>query len=131
MSRELDGKLVLVIEDDRDTLVALVLLLEDAGAIVEQATSLKDARKVLGKAFLRGAPPDAIVCDLLLTDGNTLALPAELRGADRGWQGPLVAISGHPDIEEPARQAGFDDFLPKLVSPLLPIALAQLFRLKR
>ena len=131
MARELDGKLILVLEDQPETLVALVVLLEDAGAIVEQATTLKDVMQVLREAFLLGSPPDAIVCDLLLPDGNALKLPDELRKLEPRWHGPLVAISGEPDMDAAARHAGFDDFVPKIVSPLLPMALAQIFRHKR
>ena len=131
MSGELDGKLILVLEDQPETLVALVMLLQEAGAIVEQATTLKDMFQVLREAFLRGSPPDAIVCDLLLPDGNALRLPDELRTLEPRWRGPLLAISGQPDLEAPALQAGFDDFVPKIVSPLLPMALIHLFRRKR
>ena len=131
MSRELDGKLVLLVEDQPYTLVALTLLLQGAGAVVEGVSTLREALELLREAFHRSSPPDAIVCDLLLTDGNALSLPAKLRTLDPDWHGPLVAISAHPEIDKAARQAGFDDFLPKLVSSILPIALAQLFRAKR
>ena len=131
MSRELDGKLVLVVEDHPETLAGIAMLLGDAGAIVEQATTLKEAIQTLREAFLQRSLPDAVVCDLLLPDGSSLKIPAELRSLDPRWHGPLVAISAYSDIEAAARDAGFDDFLPKLVSPILPFALAELFRRKR
>ena len=131
MSGELDEKLILVLEDQPETLVAVALLLEEAGAIVEQATTLAAMMEVLRDAFLRGSAPDAIVCDLLLPDGSALRLPDELRKLAPRRRGPLVAFSGQPDLEAAALQAGFDDFVPKIVSPLLPMALVHLFRRKR
>lgn len=129
--RELDGKLILLVEDHRETLIGLATVLEGAGAVVQQASTLRQAVEFLRLAFGQGTPPDAVVCDVLLPDGNTLQIPDALRTLDSEWHGPLVAISAYPDIEASARQAGFDDFLPKLVSPILPIALAELFRRKR
>jgi CheY-like chemotaxis protein len=78
--------------------------------------------------MFNGSRPDAIVCDLLLPDTTGIRLPEESRRLDPEWRVPLVAISGHPDAEDPARHAGFDAFIPKLISPLLPLALAELMR---
>jgi CheY-like chemotaxis protein len=131
MGQELDGKLVLIIEDEADTLDAMAVLLEESGAIVEKATTLTDAVSVLRESFVDGAPPDAIVCDMYLTDGAAFDLPDHVRKLDSAWRGPLVAMSGHPETEAAARRAGFDDFLPKRVSPSLPVMLARILRSKR
>ena len=128
--RELDGKLVLVVEDHSETRAGMAALLDDAGARVETVGSLREAVRALEEAFRRGCPPDAIVCDMILPDENGEQLPVEVHKLDPGWHGPLIAISAHPDTEEAARLAGFHDFLPKLMSSLLPLALAQLFRLR-
>jgi CheY-like chemotaxis protein len=130
MAHELEGKLVLIVEDEADTIDAMAVLLEEAGAIVEKATTLTDAVYVLRESFLDGAPPDAIVCDMYLPDGIAFDLPDELRKLDVSWSGPLVAMSGHPETEAAARRAGFDDFLPKRVSPSLPVMLARILREK-
>jgi CheY-like chemotaxis protein len=130
MGRELDGKLVLVVEDHSETREGMAALLENAGAIAETARSMEEAMFILREAFSAGAPPDAIVCDILLPDVLGSALPAELHELDPEWHGPLVAVSAYPDCEDSARQAGFHDFLPKLMVRLLPLTLAHLFRLR-
>jgi CheY-like chemotaxis protein len=128
MGRELDGKLVLVIEDHAPTREGLAALLDDAGAIVETAQTIQEAVHIFREAFLRGTPPEAIVCDMVLPDEHGSALPDYLREIDPDWRGPLVGVSAYPDSETVARASGFHDFLPKLMTPLLPITLAHLFR---
>jgi CheY-like chemotaxis protein len=130
MGRELDGKLVLVVEDHSATREGMAALLESAGATVETARSMEEALFILREAFSVGVPPEAIVCDILLPDVRGSALPAELHELNPDWRGPLVAVSAYPDCEEAARQAGFHDFLPKLMVTLLPLTLAHLFRLR-
>lgn len=130
MGRELDGKLVLILEDDPETLAGMVVLIEDAGATAATASTMAEALYILREAASRNALPDAIVCDLLLDDGTAVGMPKLLRTLDPDWGGPIVAVSGHPNGEGLARQEGFHDFLPKLMTPLLPLALAHLFRLR-
>jgi CheY-like chemotaxis protein len=131
LSRELDGTSILVVEDHADTLEGLAALLENAGATVSTAATYAQAVRILSDACAQGSLPDAIVCDMLLPDGGGASLPEDLRKLDPRCRVPLIAISAHPGTEESARRAGFDDFLPKLVNPLLPIALAHLLRRRR
>jgi CheY-like chemotaxis protein len=131
LSRELDGTVVLVVEDHLETLEGIAAILENAGATVAKAATYTDAVRLLEDACARGSLPDAIVCDMMLPDGSGATLPAHLRKLDPACRVPLIAVSAHPDAEGLAREAGFDDFLPKLVNPLLPLALAQLLQRQR
>jgi CheY-like chemotaxis protein len=130
LGRELDGKIILVVEDHSAAREAMASLLEDAGASVETAGTMQEAVDILWEASRRGVLPDAIVCDMRLPDGDGSELPQKLHDIDPTWHGPLVGISAYPESESAARQSGFDDFLPKLMSPLMPITIAHLFRLR-
>jgi two-component system response regulator FixJ len=79
---------VLLVEDDAAVRRSLQLLLIAQGY---------DVRAYSGAAGLAQDPEalraDCLVADLLIPDGNAVALLSDLRGS--GWQGPAILISGH------------------------------------
>jgi PAS domain S-box-containing protein len=108
----INGKTVLVVEDDADTLEALTLTLQLENAHVLSAGSAEQARN----AILRD-PPDVIVSDLSMPGENGYELIRALRR--QGVQTPAIALTGHVRMEDErmARDAGFDDYLGKPVDP--------------
>jgi two-component system KDP operon response regulator KdpE len=75
----------LLVEDVKAMRIYLRAMLENENVLIAEASSLAEAR-----GFLRaspGSPPDFVVLDLELPDGNGLDLMPDLSGATR------VAIS--------------------------------------
>lgn len=105
---------VLVVEDDREirTLVQSALVLE--GFEVQTAVSLSEAT-----ALLEHSPPDLIVLDLGLPDGEGLQLVKQVR---RQSSLPIVVVSARHQEEQKIAllDAGADDYLTK------PFSVAEL-----
>lgn len=82
---------VLLVDDEPDFVAAAKEMLQLHGHTVESAERLESARRLLG-----GTPPDVLLLDLMLPDGNGLELLEELR------ESPVkrvVFITGHPGIK--------------------------------
>ena len=98
---------VLVVDDEPQFLRALATNLRGAGYEVETAATAAEA---LSAAALH--PPDAVVLDLLLPDGNGRDVCRELRT----WSdAPIVVVSAVGDENEKiaALDAGADDYVTK------------------
>ena len=102
-----NGARVLVVDDEPQILRALQIKLRSAGYTVETAASAQEA---LSKAAMR--PPEAIVLDLLLPDGNGVDVCRELRA----WSSvPVLVLSavGEEQQKIAALDAGADDYVTK------------------
>jgi CheY-like chemotaxis protein len=101
---------VLLIEDFSDARETIAELLETLGYSVTAVADGLQARTV-------PLPPDIILTDIGLPDGDGCMLVQALRARD-GWRDvPVVAISGYSDPEdlERAQQAGIAEYLVKPV----------------
>jgi two-component system KDP operon response regulator KdpE len=101
------GRRVLVIDDERQILRALEMKLRGAGYTVETAATARDA---LAQAAMR--PPEAVILDLLLPDGNGSEVCRELRT----WSSaPILVLSAVGEEKEKiaALDAGADDYVTK------------------
>ena len=107
---------VLLVEDDRELRTTLRDALSVEGYRVQAAASLADARAQLAHAE---APPDLVLLDLGLPDGDGQVLLAELRCSGTT---PVIVISARHDEDPKIRllDAGADDYLVK------PFSLAEL-----
>ncbi len=102
---------VLVVEDNALVTSATRILLEDAGFRVSAAGRVAEAY-----AICQSDPPDAILLDLRLPDGDGLTLLKRLQADGRGP--PLVlALTGRdePEIRQRCLRAGCADVLLKPV----------------
>jgi two-component system KDP operon response regulator KdpE len=102
-----NGPRVLVIDDERQILRALEMKLRGAGYTVETAATARDA---LARAAMR--PPEAVILDLLLPDGNGSEVCRELRT----WSSaPILVLSAVGEEKEKiaALDAGADDYVTK------------------
>ena len=110
---------VLIVDDDRDTLLTLGLLCREAGMYVHllrQGTQALEAVGTFG--------PHVIVLDLVMPDASGLELAEQIRRR-YGEDGPvLVAITAYSSDSDRrlAKAAGFHDFIAK---PYDPQALLQ------
>ena len=112
---------VLVVEDNALVTSATRILLEDAGFRVSTAARVSDAYTIG-----RSDPPDVILLDLRLPDGDGLSLLKRLR--DEGISLPVVAaLTGRdePEIRARCLRAGCVEVL---VKPVDARALASQIR---
>ena len=101
------GPRVLVVDDEPQIVRGLTVILSNAGYGVEQATTKREA---LDAVSVR--PPDAIVLDLVLPDGDGIEVCKEIR---RWSQVPIVVLSAVGDERQKVRalDAGADDYVTK------------------
>ena len=112
----LDKTRILIVDDHRNIRLSLRLILEQEGAIVNDAETLGLARSTLG--FRDGSPPtelpyDLILLDLRLPDGSGLDLLRVLSDAKHGSH--IIIISGEGTTAEAfkATQMGAFDYIEK------------------
>ena len=98
---------VLVVDDEPQIVRGLRVILTNAGYRVEEATTKREA---LDAVSVR--PPDAIVLDLVLPDGNGIEVCKDVR---RWSQVPIVVLSAVGDEQQKvlALDAGADDYVTK------------------
>jgi CheY-like chemotaxis protein len=108
--------MVLVVDDEPDTLGMLEVLLSEYRAKVRTASSAAEALEVL-----RWCEPDVLVSDLAMPgeDGYSLISKVRALASESGRQVPAVALTAFIRIEDRARAlaAGFNMFVPKPVEP--------------
>jgi signal transduction histidine kinase len=119
-STRLDGRTVLVVEDNVDTRQVLKYMLEIEGAQVEAVETGAEA-----VACAETFRPQIVLCDIGLPDIDGLEVARRMRG--RAWFGEtrLIALTGYgqPEDIRHALDAGFEAHLTK------PINLDQLLAL--
>jgi two-component system, OmpR family, KDP operon response regulator KdpE len=98
---------VLVVDDEPQIVRGLKIILRSAGYAVEAAETKADAL-----ASLSARPPDALVLDLVLPDGQGVEVCREVR---RWSRLPIVVLSAVGDEREKVRalDAGADDYVTK------------------
>lgn len=98
---------VLVVEDDREIRALMQSSLSVEGFEVQTAVSLSEAL-----AMLRHHPPDVVVLDLGLPDGDGVELVREVR---RHQATPIIVVSARHQEAQKIRllDAGADDYLTK------------------
>jgi two-component system KDP operon response regulator KdpE len=101
------GARVLVVDDEPQILRAVEMTLRNDGYIVDKAATAKGA---LAQAAMR--PPEAVILDLLLPDGNGTDVCRELR---RWSSAPILVLSAVGEEKEKiaALDAGADDYVTK------------------
>jgi two-component system KDP operon response regulator KdpE len=98
---------ILVIDDEPQLVYGLKILLRSAGYNAETAQTIADAVTIL-----RADPPDGLVLDLVLPDGDGVEVCEEVRLSSTL---PILIISAVGDQRAKTRalDAGADDYLPK------------------
>jgi PAS domain S-box-containing protein len=107
---------VLLVDDDADSRAALELFLEECGATVRTADSVRNALRAYNQR-----PPDVIVSDIGMPEENGYVLIRAIREREEGRRHRTLAIAitgfaGRQD-REMALRAGYDDHLAKPIEP--------------
>jgi CheY-like chemotaxis protein len=112
----LDDVRVLLVDDDRDTLQILSVMLAESKATVQSAASVREAMEVL-----EWYQPDVVVSDLAMPGEDGYSLIGNLRAleAKSGRQIQAVALTSYVRVEDRARalSAGFNMFVAKPIQP--------------
>jgi signal transduction histidine kinase/CheY-like chemotaxis protein len=117
-AERLDGRRILIVDDDQDALELFSEILTSAGADVRSANSIGSALKIAA-AF----DPDVVLSDIEMPITDGYALVTLLR--ERIGQSPVaIAVTAHAREEDKQRalQAGFSAHIAK---PLLPSELIE------
>lgn len=120
----LDGVRVLLVDDNRDTLQVVSLIMTGHRANVQTAASAAEAIEVL--EWYR---PDIIVSDLAMPGEDGCSLISRIRELPNSKDIPTLALTSYVRVEDRARalSVGFNMFVPKPVEPdELVIAVATL-----
>ena len=109
--RPLDGRRVLVVDDDETLLEIVATYLTAAGAVVDTA-----ADSVVALELAATRDPDLVVLDRMIPGVNGLRVARRLRETSTV---PIIMLTalGEPDQRIEGLEAGADDYLAKPFSP--------------
>jgi len=110
----LAGLRILVVDDERDTLGWMTILLEQSGAIVHSALSAEKAF-----AAIEQFKPNILLSDIGMPEEDGYMLLKRVRASENGSQIPAIALTAYARIEDRERAiaAGFQDHLAKPIDP--------------
>jgi CheY-like chemotaxis protein len=91
----LEGRRILVVDDEADIRTFLVTVLEDAGAATFQAADGNEAI-----ALAREHKPDLITLDLSMEGKDGIEAFAEIRSDRELREIPVCVVTGHPEFRE-------------------------------
>jgi CheY-like chemotaxis protein len=113
---ELEGLLLLVVDDEEDTRKLLKTVLEKCGATVIVASSAGEAL-----ATLKQSRPDVLISDIGMPEEDGYALIKMVRAlpAEDGGQTPSAALTAYARVEDRMKvlRSGFQIHIPKPVEP--------------
>jgi CheY-like chemotaxis protein len=110
--QSLEGIVVLVIDDQEQTRDVVAAMLQQTGATIHTAGSVRE-----GIQRFREVKPDVVVCDIAMPEEDGYVFVRDVRS--RKDPTPILALTafGRPEDRTLALQAGFDAYLKKPVDP--------------
>jgi CheY-like chemotaxis protein len=114
----LEGRRVLVVEDDARNIFALASILEPKGMQVEIARNGREALAALARAGAQGAPDgriDLVLMDIMMPEMDGLTAMREIRKQPRWQKLPIIALTAKAmkDDQEHCLAAGANDYIAK------------------
>ncbi len=108
----LDGRRILLAEDDVRNVFALINVLEPLGATVEIA---RNGREALERLRAPDADIDLVLMDIMMPEMDGFAAMREIRGDPRIARVPIIALTANAMPEDRVRclEAGADDYIAK------------------
>lgn len=111
----LEGRTILVVEDDVRNVYSLTNILEPRGAKVSIARNGQEALDVLARANAGGDPVDLVLMDVMMPVMDGLEATRRIRG-DLKWNNlPIIMLTAKamPDDQEKCLAAGASDYMAK------------------
>jgi len=111
----LEGRRILVVEDDVRNVYALTNILEPRGALIEIARNGQEALDRLHKPVDGAAPIDLVLMDVMMPVMDGLTATREIRRNPDWKRLPIIALTAKamPDDQERCIQAGANDYMAK------------------
>lgn len=113
---QLEGRRILVVEDDIRNVYALTGIFEPHGATVQIARNGREALEALGRVNDGGAPRiDLVLMDVMMPEMDGLTATREIRKIDRWKTLPIIMLTAKAMAEDQNQclAAGANDYLPK------------------
>jgi DNA-binding response OmpR family regulator len=101
-------KKVLVIDDDRDILEAVQMIL-DSGGYDSDVTTKGDETYIKIDTY----QPDLIILDVLLSGNDGRTICKNLKSDAATKKIPIIMISAHPTAKDSTKECGADSFVAK------------------
>ncbi len=111
----LEGRRVLVAEDDVRNVFALISVLEPKGMQVELARNGREALAALDRCAAAGKPIDLVLMDIMMPEMDGYAAMREIRRRPDGAHLPIIALTAKAmkDDQEMCLAAGANDYIAK------------------
>jgi CheY-like chemotaxis protein len=112
----LEGRRVLVVEDDIRNIYSLSSILEPRGAIIEIARNGQEAIEALEVSAGESTKAiDLVLMDVMMPVKDGLTATREIRGDSRWRALPIIALTAKamPDDQERCMEAGANDYMAK------------------
>jgi CheY-like chemotaxis protein/CHASE3 domain sensor protein len=112
----LEGRRILVVEDDVRNIFALSSLLEPKGATIEIARNGREAIEALTKNAATGQPNlDLVLMDIMMPEMDGLTAMREIRKRPEWKKLPIIALTAKAmrDDQEKCLSAGANDYIAK------------------
>ncbi|MFN3275054.1 MAG: response regulator [Paracoccus sp. (in: a-proteobacteria)] len=113
---QLEGRRILVVEDDIRNVYALTGVFEPHGATVQIARNGREALEALGRVNDSAAPRiDLVLMDVMMPEMDGLTATREIRKIDRWKTLPIIMLTAKAMAEDQNQclAAGANDYLPK------------------
>ncbi|WP_240637972.1 response regulator [Paracoccus aestuarii] len=113
---QLEGRRILVVEDDIRNIYALTGVFEPHGATVQIARNGREALEALGRINDGAAPKvDLVLMDVMMPEMDGLTATREIRKIDRWKTLPIIMLTAKAMAEDQNQclAAGANDYLPK------------------
>ena len=109
----LEGRRILIVEDDVRNVYALTNVLEPRGAQIEIARNGREALDRLGKS--EAEPIDLVLMDVMMPVMDGLTATREIRRGPQGRKLPIIALTAKamPDDQQTCIDAGANDYIAK------------------
>ena|SRR5260221_4819815 len=102
------SKKILIVDDDKDILEPLAIILESYGYVVQAITKGK-----LVSTRVTLFHPDIILLDILMSGSDGRTICKKLKSDKNTQNIRIIMMSAHPYADRDSKDAGADDFLAK------------------
>ena len=121
----LEGKTVLIAEDDVRNIFALTKLLEPHGARITVARNGREALTMLEQA----ASPDLVLMDIMMPEMDGLEAIRKIREKSRWSKLPIIALTAKamPDDRDSCLEAGASDYISKPLNTDVLLSLVRVW----